>query len=205
MAFVVAARAFEALLDDEVAAAWGAPSALAGLTVGGLVAHVTAATAFLGLLLDAPPPGDDVPVVQAARYYAGMEGGAGEAHDLLREMAESRAAKGPEANVAHFRATVADLAARLATEDPDRPLDVRPVLPFAVTVADFVATRVLELVVHGDDLATSVGRTFEPPAEAAGVAIGLLVDTARARAGDVAVLRALARAERAEAGTFPVL
>lgn len=48
-------------------------------------------------------------------------------------------------------------------EDLDRLLDTRPALPFAITVADFVATRVTELVVHADDLAASIGVEYTPP------------------------------------------
>ena len=203
--FTAAAHAFAALLDEpQVPQRWQQPSALAGLTVGELVAHVNTATAFLRPLLDTTPP-TDARVARAARYYAGMEGGEGEGHDFLRAMAEKGAAKGPEANADHFRSTVAELSTRLATEDPDRVLDARPTLPFAITVADFTATRVVELVVHGDDLATSVDADFEPPAAAADMAVAVLVSAARANHGDLAVVRALARRERAAADVFPVL
>lgn len=199
-----AADAFSGLLDA-AADRWAQASALAGYSVGALVAHVGAATAFLRPLLDSPPPGDDVPVVPADRYYASLAGGEGPVHDYVRSQSEANAAKGAESNAAYFRRIAAELSARLPAEDSDRLLDARPAFPFAISVADFVATRVVELVVHGDDLATSIGVDFEPPREAADLTVGLLVGTARARHGDLAVLRALARAERAGPGVFPVL
>jgi hypothetical protein len=55
----------------------------------------------------------------------------------------------------------------------------------------------VELVVHADDLAASVGVEPTPPQPAAtAVAIDVLVGVARVRHGDMAVLRALARRER---------
>jgi hypothetical protein len=73
-------------------------------------------------------------------------------------------------------------------------------------VADRLRLVVIELAVHGDDLAVSVGRDDESVSEEAGrVAVDALMTGARARHGDRAVLRALARRERATADVFPVL
>jgi hypothetical protein len=94
----------------------------------------------------------------------------------------------------------ATLAARLATEPPDRAVTVvrtrRP-----VPLADYLASRVVEVVVHGDDLVCSLDpadgdEAPEPPARAVEVATALLLTGARQRCGDRAVLRALTRAER---------
>jgi hypothetical protein len=63
----------------------------------------------------------------------------------------------------------------------------------------YLVTRVVELLVHGDDLATSVGiSSVAPPAAAATLAIELLVDAARSIHGDLAVLRSLTRSERVQ-------
>ena len=61
----------------------------------------------------------------------------------------------------------------------------------ATPLADYLATRVVELVVHADDLAASVGETIELPPAAAGVAFGVLLHLARANAGDLAVAAGL--------------
>ncbi|HZE33962.1 MAG TPA: hypothetical protein VE198_21340 [Actinoallomurus sp.] len=63
---------------------------------------------------------------------------------------------------------------------------------------DFVTSRLLELVVHSDDLAYSVGMpTPELPAEATETVVDLLSRIALRRHGPTNVLRALSRAERA--------
>jgi hypothetical protein len=68
------------------------------------------------------------------------------------------------------------------------------VLPFPA----YLATRVVELVVHADDLACSVDLEARPPQAAIEIAIQTMVDAARLVHGDVAVLRALTRRERTE-------
>jgi hypothetical protein len=66
-----------------------------------------------------------------------------------------------------------------------------------MTLDEYLRTRVVELVVHADDLAASVGVEPVPPQPATtAVAIDVLVGVARIRHGDMAVLRALARRER---------
>lgn len=93
----------------------------------------------------------------------------------------------------------------MAGEKGDRLLDLRPIVPIAIRLDDFLRTRVMELVVHADDLATSVGvDPPQPSASAATMAIESLMATARATHGDLAVIRALARRERSDANVFPV-
>jgi hypothetical protein len=66
-----------------------------------------------------------------------------------------------------------------------------------MTLDEYLRTRVVELVIHGDDLASSVGLAFGPVAsDLATTAISTLVEVARVRHGDMAVLRALTRRER---------
>jgi hypothetical protein len=60
----------------------------------------------------------------------------------------------------------------------------------------YVATRVVELVVHADDLACSVGLEATPPQAALDVSVSTMVEAARSVHGDLAVLRALTRRER---------
>lgn len=67
-------------------------------------------------------------------------------------------------------------------------------------VDDFLLTRVVELVVHIDDLAVSLGLpTPALPEAAAGATIKLLSSLAAWRHGSLNVIRALARQERAPA------
>jgi len=65
-------------------------------------------------------------------------------------------------------------------------------LPFSA----YLATRVVELVVHTDDLICSVGLASAPPHLALTTALDALVDGSRSVHGDLAVLRALSRPER---------
>ena len=75
-----------------------------------------------------------------------------------------------------------------------------------MTVDEYLRTRVVELVVHADDLAASVGvAPMAPRPETGKIAIDALVDVARIRHGDLAVLRALARRERDPVGALRVL
>jgi hypothetical protein len=63
---------------------------------------------------------------------------------------------------------------------------------------DFVTSRLLELVVHADDLAASLGGPPpELPAGAVDTVVTLLARLAVRRHGAASVLRALSRAERA--------
>jgi hypothetical protein len=68
-----------------------------------------------------------------------------------------------------------------------------------VALSDYLRTRVLEVIVHGDDLASSVPamRVPVPPPDAVGVSLGVCMELARERIGDLASLRAFTRMERA--------
>jgi hypothetical protein len=102
---------------------------------------------------------------------------------------------GPVAVADAARATYERLSERLPGEDPERRLKVAGDL--VMTLADYLRTRVVELVVHGDDLAASVGLDFGPiSSDAASTAIDVLIEVARVRHGDMPVLRALTRHER---------
>jgi hypothetical protein len=77
---------------------------------------------------------------------------------------------------------------------PDRLVPVLTIPGAATTFENYMRSRVVELIAHTDDLAVSVG--VAPP-EPGSVAIGALVELARARSGYLGVIRGLARAERA--------
>jgi hypothetical protein len=76
----------------------------------------------------------------------------------------------------------------------------------SVRIEAYVATRVVELVVHSDDLATSVALPpLAVPPTAAAVAIEIFVELARARTGDLEVIRAFTRSERSKPDILRVL
>ena len=71
---------------------------------------------------------------------------------------------------------------------------------WSLKLSDFLTTRLLEIVVHCDDLAYSVDIPTPPfPPSAVDRVIGLLGQLAVQRHGVTAVLRGLSRAERAPA------
>jgi hypothetical protein len=65
----------------------------------------------------------------------------------------------------------------------------------SILLDEYVRTRLVELALHIDDLCVSV-HMATPDIPGIEVAIRALVDVARLRHGDVAVLRALGRRER---------
>ena len=67
----------------------------------------------------------------------------------------------------------------------------------AITLDEYLVTRTVELVTHIDDLAASIDVPTPTLPEAALVtAVDCMVEIARLRHGDLAVVRALARRER---------
>ncbi|WP_230205174.1 hypothetical protein [Parafrankia elaeagni] len=67
-----------------------------------------------------------------------------------------------------------------------------------LSLDDFLATRILEIAVHSDDLAVSVDvPTPALPVPATDAVLALLTRLAAHRHGPTAVLRAFSRAERA--------
>jgi hypothetical protein len=186
-----------------VAEAWDRPSALEGMSVGALAVHLAG-----GLLLVSDAwhdrerwsEDDPVPLLEHYRRSAWVAAGPGdEANVAIRESAGRDAAAGPAAMRDAVEAALADLESLPGAER----------LPVAVQMAwwrwslsfeDFLVTRMMEIVVHSDDLAVSVG--IDPPELAANVlepVLSLLVGVATMRHGQAAVVRALSRAERAPA------
>lgn len=186
--------------------AWDGPSALAGFTVRGLAGHLVRATTSVEAYLDRDEP--DEASITAAAYYAAAVGGDvvldSPLHRAVRQRGEDMAAGGHAALVDSFDAALDRLRVRLAAERPDRR--VRVFKDLVLSLDDYLVTRLIELLVHIDDLAVSVGvPTPEPAVEAATSAIDTLVAVARLRHGDLAVVRALTRRERDPVSALRVL
>ena len=100
---------------------------------------------------------------------------------------------------ARVDAAIEELTGSLATA-ADRPVRIPLWGPWSLLLDDLLVTRMMELAVHSDDLAVSVGTaTPAPPERAVDTVIQLLSRLAVRRHGPTAVLRALSRAERAPA------
>lgn len=189
------------LVVDAVADRWASPSALAGWTVGGLTGHLTRAVTTVGTYLEAGPPGGGT-VIDPAGYFltAGLDD-EGVAADVLAR-GEAVGADGPAA----LAARVSEVVEELREQFDDVP-EGRLVSVFGgsvLTLDDYLVTRLVELVVHHDDLVASVDVELPGlPRTAVDAALDALVAMARRRHGDAAVLRSLTRRERAP-GTIAV-
>lgn len=199
------AQAVAVMAGPEVADRWDEPSVLAEMTVGALAAHLNqmlgAGVAWLeadpadaaGLL---PRP---VAEVFGQSRVDGDEGLAGRIPRLIQTWSAEGSALGPVATAAQAADHLARLAVLLAEAHPTRLIPSVSLPGVAMVLPDYLRTRCIEFVVHTDDLAQSVGLpTPEPDPIAARAAIDVLVDLCRHRVGDVAVLRALTRPERAD-------
>jgi hypothetical protein len=200
--YLTAARAALALAeDDAVAKAWTGPSALAGFTVGGLAAHllqqITSVTA--GLAADH----DGKETVGLFEHY---DRAAWLAADVdndyntgIRNGGETAAEAGPETVTGEAASALAALETALAAMDgTETSGNTR--WPYAMRLDDFLCTRLMEIVVHGDDLACSVG--IDTPVfdqDVFDTAAFMLARLAVKRHGQANLVRALARSERAPA------
>ncbi|MFC3494098.1 maleylpyruvate isomerase N-terminal domain-containing protein [Glycomyces rhizosphaerae] len=198
--YLSAARTGLALLaDDAVAKAWTEASALEGFTVGGLATHLAQQITSVTAALDADYTGKEV--IGLFEHY---DGAAWLAADIdndyntgIRDGGETGAQAGHAAVLAEATAGLETLAQRLP-DTPPGTVSGNPRWSYATPLGAFLRTRVLELVVHADDLAVSVG--IDTPAfdqESFEIATRILARLAAKRHGQANLVRALARTERA--------
>ena len=189
------------LAHPEVADAWEQPSALAEWSVGGLVGHL-AGQAFAGVNLIEAEPSELTPIALDEHYERVTWIGAAvddEQSVDIRSGGDANAEAGPEALLARVVRARDRLVVLLADTSPDRPVLV-PWQGWALRRDDFLVMRMMEITVHSDDVAASVGITApELPNEVLGPVLGLLTRLAVRRHGQSAVVAALSRAERAPA------
>lgn len=189
------------LARPEVAEAWARPSALEQWSVGGLAAHLGGQVTNVERVLSLAQP-DLAPIAlddhygQAAWVTAGLDD---PVNAGIREGGEEQAAAGPAELMARVRVARAAVASVLPHEPADRIVLV-PWQGWALTLDDFLTTRMMEIVVHSDDLAASVGvEAPRQPREVLDPVLGLLTRLAVRRHGQSAVVSALTRQERAPA------
>jgi hypothetical protein len=192
---------------SEVVERWGEESACSGMTVGGLTHHLTdqirTTVEFVG-----GGPSDEPPITLAEFYrLAGWVWAPPNAamHVGLRDEANADAVAGPRtladrlpADLDRLREVLADVA----TRSPDTVFV--PWEGVAVSTRDWLVSRAVELVVHADDLAVSVGLpTPEMPEPVVAAALGAMSSLAVERHGQSAVVRTLARPGRAPSSVEP--
>jgi Mycothiol maleylpyruvate isomerase N-terminal domain len=195
---VAAGSAIDLLAHPAVGLRWDEPSALPGFTVSGLAGHLALQVLGAGAVLGAPA-GPEVEVRTLEEHYGGVRwrGAAVDepANVAIREVSEQRALVGPAALVTEVRAELDRLRPLLAAGGG-------PVLiathGWALTRDDYLVTRTMEIAVHSDDLAVSVGvDTPALPVQVMHPVFDLLFVLSLRRHGYTAMLRALSRAERA--------
>ncbi|AEW93166.1 MULTISPECIES: maleylpyruvate isomerase N-terminal domain-containing protein [Streptomycetaceae] len=195
----VAASVTELIAAPEVAAAWDEPSALPKMSVRGLAGHLAGQVLHLPKVLAEPVPVEET--ISLDEYYARASWIGSDVDDkssvAVRNGGEEEAAKGPVDLASRVDATVRELRTALLAA-PDRPVRRATWGPWSISLDDFVASRLLEMVVHCDDLAYSVGvATPELHGQAVQLVVDVLSRIAVRRHGAVDVLRAFSRAERA--------
>ena len=196
-----AASAAALLADPAVAAAWEAPSALPRFRVSGLAGHLgRQITDVARLLAETAPAGNPITLLD---HYARVEWiGASLDADVninIRRAGSKEAAGGPAALTALAGATLRELCNTLPSEPADRIVYL-PGRSWSLSLDDFLASRMLEIAVHCDDLAVSVSVPGPHlPETALETVLTLLIRLAVRKHGPTAVLRSLSRAERAPA------
>ncbi|MFJ5294413.1 maleylpyruvate isomerase N-terminal domain-containing protein [Streptomyces sp. NPDC088348] len=193
-----AAAAAVLMGHPSVAAAWNEPSVLPGYRVAGLCGHLARNIVLVEPLLAAPAGGaHPIPLLD---HYTGddwLDAGfhSGE-HLAIRERGEKAAADGPESLAERVSGAVSRLNRAILAQPADRVVDLPSM--WSLTLDDFLLTRLVEVVVHCDDVAVSIGvPTPELPTAYYEEAINLLSRLAMRRHGPVALVRALSRSERA--------
>ena len=195
------ARAVDQLAElvgsGEVAAAWDRESALPGMSVGGLTRHLVSQPECAVEFLTTPGP-PDAEVLTLVGHYDRVDWWRAPAdapentsiRDDFNQMGVAGHGESIEV-LARSREQV-----RAALDDAAATTYV-PWQDCALPTDDFLVVRLMEMVVHADDLAFSVGvpaPSFAP--EVLEPALALLAALAARRRGPEAVLRALSRAER---------
>ena len=195
--------AAELMAHDDVASRWDEPSALEGMTVGALSAHLVRAAGAVLAYLDRTDPGrrPDGPLLTPVTYFrAAIDS---PIHERIKEVSAEEAAAGP----AEVAAACADVAARMRVRFAAEPSDrlLAALGGRMLTLDDFCRTRLIEVLFHLDDLAASVGRPCpDTSVDGRTIVVDILLGIARDRHGDWEVLHALAREERRRAPVFPV-
>jgi Mycothiol maleylpyruvate isomerase N-terminal domain len=196
-------RATDALTElvsaPEVAEAWDRESALPGMTVGGVTRHLVSQAEDAVEFLRIQPPPSHAPVVSLAELYERTDWFAAavdaEENTSIRDDFNEMAAGGQGESLAILEHALADLPDALAAAGDTTYV---PWQDSSLATDDFLVVRLMEIVVHADDLAASIGRptpAFDD--DVLHPALALLAMLGARRHGQDAAVRALAREERA--------
>jgi hypothetical protein len=196
---MAAAVALDLIRRDEVREQWLMPSALPKMSIGALTCHLGRQVIRAAELL---PMATDVRPLECvdAHYHraAWVLSTSPDDPSNDRSTDDAEAALGAAVLVGRS-AEALEMARRLLAAGTARDVVPVPWQGWSLRRDDFLLTRMLEIVVHTDDLALSIGvRTPEFPAEVFAPVRDLLVRLAVKRHGQSAVISALTRSERTQ-------
>jgi hypothetical protein len=183
----------------EVAEQWDAESACDAMTVGGLANHLVAQVGNAVAILGGPPSElEPIPLAEHYRRAAWVRSDLDEeANTGIRDSANLEAQTGAQALARRAADGLAGLPAALAAAEQGPDSRLIPWQGWALTAHDLMVTRLMEMVVHSDDLAASIGSpTPQFPDDVVAAVLALLAGVAVERHGQTAVVRALARPQR---------
>jgi hypothetical protein len=166
--------------------------------VGALAGHLARAVLTVNRYLDRPAPAGAT--LDAANYFVRVLGAhdpvTSDLHLAVRDRAADEAGDGPDALVARLRDARLEAEVRLAATDGYTSIAVLD--DTVMSVEAYLETRLVELVVHLDDLAVSVGLDIadDIAPQAYKTVASVLAQVAAARVGGLATMRSLARRER---------
>jgi hypothetical protein len=197
-AFLHAAERAEMVVNrPEIADQWHEPSVLDGHSVGSLAAHVARSVFTVQRYLVAPA-GSGEPTT-AAGYLVMVLADAdpidSDLHRAVRQRARDEAEAGHAELCDRFARARCELAETLPACDLTQRITVLDGI--VIPLEEYLRSRIVELVIHLDDLCMSVGA--EPPDDlddAFDIAAAVLAQVAVRRTGPWATLRSLARRER---------
>lgn len=203
---IAATSALELLGDVALVSRWSDQSALPQMTTGGLAAHLGSQVLGVHAAVTAGTGVTEEPPVTLLEHYgrvSWVRGGVDDpANVTIRDTAEESAAVGHDGLVTSVSDALEDLTTAFSTSLPAGlpPAITMPWWDWSLSFDDYLTTRVMEIVVHSDDLAVSLD--VEPPTlpdPVLGPVLALLVGVSLQRHGQASVVRALSRSERAPA------
>lgn len=192
------------LRGGDVAAAWESPSILEDQTVASLAGHLARGAVWVvdDYLNPESAPGP-LNCHSASEYFRTiLDAITAEDHKAIRDRGAAIAAVGHATLVAQLDARLSALAVQLSNTDPATPIAVAG--GRVMQLRDYLETRIVEQVVHLDDLDRSLNRgPCDYPAAGRSLCIETGIAIAVDRNGAPAVVRALFR--ETAASVLPVL
>lgn len=183
-----------AISDARIADAWNTPSTLEDQTIGSLVGHLARGSVWVvNEYLNASAPTGPVDYESASAYFAEVANSlTAQDHEAIRNRGAEIAKMGHAGVINELTQRLNELSGILLNEPQERLLSV-----FAGRVMrldDYLLTRLVEQVVHLDDLARSLA--VDPWSYASGAAALVIecgADIGRIRSGELAMVRTLFR------------